>query len=223
MKIKHNGKSYQCPASLGEIPLKQVIDFQLQYGKDLETFLKNSDPNDEIEQLEMRMDLACKSVSFFTGIPLEEIYKTDLIHVFAIFDNVLSPIFQPQEERTLHENYYFKGELWTIASPQMTFENSMTFNELILGKVITNDMKNFAAGKFEALQKLAVVYFRKVNEKLDESWLSDDLGPSERMQMMAELPMDIVLDIAFFLQSSMSAYLASSQYLENQKAEKDQT
>lgn len=221
MKIKHNGKSYQCPASLGEIPLKQVIDFQLQYGKDLETFLKNSDPNDEIEQLEMRMDLACKSVSFFTGIPLEEIYKTDLTHVFAIFDNVLSPIFQPQEERTLHENYYFKGELWTIASPQMTFENSMTFNELILGKVITNDMKNFAAGKFEALQKLAVVYFRKVNEKLDESWLSDDLGPSERMQMMAELPMDIVLDIAFFLQSSMSAYLASSQYLESQKAEKD--
>ena len=221
MKIRNNGKSYNCPASLREIALKQVIDFQLKYGKELDEFLKNADPNNEIDHLEIKMDVACKSVSFFTGIPLEDIYKTDLTHVFTIFDQVLSPIFQPQEERTLYENYHFKDELWTIASPQLTFENSMTFNELILGKVITNDMQNFAAGKFEALQRLATVYFRKVDEKLDESWLSEEFEQSERLQLMAELPMDIVLDVAFFLQSSMSAFLATFQSSENQKAEKD--
>lgn len=221
MKIKNNGKSYNCPASLMEIPLKQVIDFQLKYGQELDTFLKNADPNNEIDHLEIKMDVACKSVSFFTGIPLEDVYKTDLTHIFTIFDQVLSPIFQPQEERTLYENYHFKDELWTIASPQLTFENSMTFNELILGKVITNDMKNFAAGKFEALQRLATVYFRKVDEKLDESWLSEEFEQSERLKLMAELPMDIVLDVAFFLQSSMSAFLATFQSSENQKAEKD--
>lgn len=217
MKINHNGKPYNCPASLSEITLKQVIDFQLQYGKDLETFLSKADPDNELEFFEIKMDMACKSVSFFTGIPLEEIYKTDITHVFSIFDNALAPIFQPQEERPLYENYHFKGELWTIASPQMTFENTMTFNELILGKVITNDMKNFAAGKFEALQRLAVVYFRKVDEKLDESWLSEEFEQSERLKMMADLPMDIVLDIAFFLQSSMSAFLQSSLFSGNQK------
>lgn len=220
MKINHNGKSYECPASLSEITLRQVSAFQLKYGKEIEDFQKNCDPDDELTKLEINMDMACKSVSFFTGIPLDEVYKTNIAQVFTIFDEILSPIFKPQDERELYQSYQFNNAMWTIASPQLTFQNSMTFNELILGKQIVNDMQSFAAGKYDALQRLAVVYFRQIDadgniEQLDENWLSDE--DSERMNLMADLPMDIVLDVAFFLLSSMTTYLISSQYSPDQK------
>lgn len=225
MKINHNGKSYNLPASLEGIPLKQVQGFHLLYGKDIEEYQAKSD--DELDSFEIMMDLACKSVSFFSGIPLEEMYRTDLSQVMGIYQQVLEPLFNPQEERAIQERYFFKDSLWAIASPELTFKNTMTFNELILGKEITKDLKNFAAGKFDALQRLAVIYFRKVDadgnmEPVDESWLNEELEQSERLQLMAELPMDIALDVAFFLQSSMSLFLQSSQFLGNQEPkEKD--
>lgn len=222
MQITHNGKKYNIPASLGEIQLKQVIAFQDKYGKELDEMQKSVDKDDELANFEITMDIACKSVSFFSGIPLEEIYKTNLDQVASIYINVLSPLFAPVSERQLQKEYLFKDEFWTIESPELTFNNSMSFNEMILGKEIANDLQKFAIGKYEAMQKLCSIYFRKVDidekiEKFDESFVAED---SERMRIMEEIPMDIVLDIAFFLQSSMSIWMKHSQSLENQKEEK---
>lgn len=216
IKLNLKGKQYQLPASIGDITLKQVIGFDETYGKDLAKFQENSDLEDELMQMELRMDLACKSVSYFSDIPLEIIYKTDLNQILAIFQEVISPIFEPAKERELQDKYYFKSEIWTIQSPIIDNRNEMTFVELILGKEITRDLKNLANGKFEALQKLSAVYFRKTKreqtEDFQEEWMNED---SERVELMAELPMDIVLDVAFFLQSSMSFFLQTSQFSES--------
>ncbi len=225
MQLTHNGKKYKIPASISEITLKQVIDFQSKYGNELEEFQKNVAQDDELSNFEISMDIACKSVSFFSGIPLEEIYKTDLNQIASIYFNIISPIFQSQEERELREVYYFADDLWTIESPELTFNNSMSFNEMILGKEITNDLQKFAIGRYDALQRLCAIYFRKVDvddkiEKFDETFTQED---GERMLMMLDLSMDIVLDVAFFLQSSMSIWIKHSRSLESQKEEKDQT
>lgn len=224
IKLNLKGKQYQLPASIGDITLKQVIGFDDTYGKDLLKFQENSDLEDELMQMELRMDLACKSVSYFSDIPLEIVYKTDLNQILAIFQEVISPIFEPTPERELQDKYYFKDELWTIQSPIVDNRNEMTFVELILGKEITRDLKNLANGKFEALQKLSAVYFRRSfrekTEEFQEEWMNED---SERIEMMADLPMDIVLDVAFFLQSSMSFFLQTSLFSENQtENQKDQ-
>ena len=224
MQITHNGKKYKIPASISEITLKQVIDFQSKYGNELEEFQKNVDKDDELENFEISMDIACKSVSFFSGIPLDEIYKTDLNQIASIYFNIISPIFQSQEERELRDCYYFKDDLWTISSPELTYNNSMSFNEMILGKEITNDLQKFSIGRYDALHRLCAIYFRKVDvddkiEKFDEAFTQDD---GDRMQMMLDLTMDIVLDVAFFLQSSMSTWIKHFQSSENQEVEKDQ-
>lgn len=224
MQITHNGKKYNIPASISEITLKQVIDFQSKHGNELEEFQKSIDKDDELENFEIAMDIACKSVSFFSGIPLEEIYQTDLNQITSIYFNVISPIFQPQEERELKKEYLFNDGFWTIESPELTFNNSMSFNELIIGKEITKDLQKFAIGKYEALQRLCAIYFRKVDaddkiENFNEEWMQEG---SERIEIMAELTMDIVLDVAFFLQSSMSIWIKHSRSLESQKEEKDQ-
>lgn len=218
MRFQHDGKTYQLPASLSEIKLEQVILFQQKYGNETETFFQNADKEDELEMLGIMTDLACKSVSFFSGIPLEKIYQSDLAEIVVLYQSTLAPLFE-QGERELQPQYYFADEVWEISSPQLTFDNSMTFNELILGKEITRQMKNFAGGRFEALKHLSVIYFRKKNEKFCEGWMSEY---SERMQLLNDLPVDIALDVAFFLQSSMSMFLES--FLSSEKAEvADQT
>lgn len=216
IKLNLKGKQYQSPSSLADITLREVIGFDEMYGKDLLKFQENSDQEDELDRMELRMDLACKSVSYFAEIPLDIVQKTDLNQILALFQEVISPILEPNTERELQDKYYFKNELWTIASPIVDNKNEMTFIELILGKEITRDLKNLANGKFEALQKLSAVYFRKSRhgktEEFQEEWMNED---SERVELMAELPMDIVLDVAFFLQSSMSFFLQTSQFLES--------
>ena len=225
MKIKHNGKTYNIPASLAEITLKQVIDFQAVYGNEIDEFYKSIDKEDELSDFEIKVDMACKSVSHFSGIPLEEIYKTNLDNVLSIYINVLSPLFEPQEKREFQDVYYFKDDLWDIMNPELSFNNSMSFNELILGKEITNDMQKFSIGRYDALLRLCVIYFRKKDaddnlEKFDESWLQED---SDRMQLMNNLPMDIALDVAFFLLRSMHFYMRHSQCLEKARSQaKDQ-
>ncbi|MDV2459880.1 hypothetical protein CMU99_16300 [Elizabethkingia anophelis] len=225
MKIKHNGKTYNIPASLAEITLKQVIDFQAVYGNEIEEFYKSQDKEDELADFELKIDMACKSVSFFSGIPLEEIYKTNLDNVLSIYMNVLSPLFEPQEKRDFQDTYYFEDALWDIINPELSFNNSMSFNELILGKEITNDLQKFSIGRYDALLRLCVIYFRKKDaydnlEKFDESWLQED---SDRMQLMNNLPMDIALDVAFFLLRSMHFYMRHSQCLEKARSQaKDQ-
>lgn len=221
MQITINNKKYPGPSSLGEITLQMVLDFHNQYGKDIETFQINSDLDDELMQMEIRMDLACKSVAFFFNIPLDIVYKTDLNQIISIFQNVISPIFEQKQERTLQDQYYFKDFLWTIQSPKMDNQNQMSFIELILGKEITRDLKNFANGKLDVLQRLSAIYLRKTfrgkTEEFQEDWINED---SERLQMMAELPMDIVLDVAFFLQSSMSSFLSTSLFSQNPEVSK---
>lgn len=224
IKINLKGKQYQSPASLGDITLKQVIGFDDKYGKNLLKFQENANPDDELDQMEIRMDLACKSVSYFADIPLDIVQKTDLTQILSLYQEVISPIFEPNTDRELQDKYYFKDELWTIQSPIIDNRNEMTFIELILGKEITRDLKNLANGKFEALRKLAAVYFRKSKrdktEEFQEEWMNED---SERVEMMADLPMDIVLDVAFFLQSSMSSFLQTSLFSESQtESKKDQ-
>ena len=103
----------------------------------------------------------------------------------------------------------------------MDNQNQMSFIELILGKEITRDLKNFANGNLDVLQRLSAIYFRKTfrgkTEEFQEDWINED---SERLQMMAELPMDIVLDVAFFLQSSMSSFLSTSLFSPNPEVSK---
>jgi hypothetical protein len=77
-------------------------------------------------------------------------------------------------------------------------------------------LNELGKGIWESMPTLAAIFLQKEGETFSEELIS---GDSERIKLMYELPMDIALSVAFFLQSSMSLYtnnLASS-ILEEQK------
>lgn len=225
MKFIYKESEYDVPTSLSQIKLRQKIEFDNLYSEKIEA-LKNEvfgDENKEVSDLDsmlLTFSVAAMNFSFFSGIPLEEVEQNIAVDdVLNIYYSCFYQLFQQEEELELQPEYLWNDEFWKLESPELTFESKITFNEFITSKQIVKQMSELASGHWESLPYLACVYLKREDESFEEKWLAPG---SERMEMMLDLPMDIAVAVAFFLQSSMSMYLktlASSQEEEVEKAQ----
>ena len=225
MKFMYKDSEYDVPTSLSQIKLRQKIEFDNLYGERIEA-LKNEvfgDENKEVSDLDsmlLTFSVAAMNFSFFTGISLEEVEQNIAVDdVLNIYYSCFYQLFQQEEELELQPEYLWKDEFWKLESPELTFESKITFNEFITSKQIVKEMSELASGHWESLPYLACVYLKREDESFEEKWLAPG---SERMEMMLDLPMDIAVAVAFFLQSSMSMYLKTLAYSQEEEAEKDQ-
>ena len=226
MKFIYKESEYEVPTSLSQIKLRQKIEFDNLYGEKIEA-LKNEvfgDENKEVSDLDsmlLTFSVAAMNFSFFSGIPLEEVEQNIAVDdVLNIYYSCFYQLFQQEEELELQPEYLWNDEFWKLESPELTFESKITFNEFITSKQIVKQMSELASGHWESLPYLACVYLKREDESFEEKWLAPG---SERMEMMLDLPMDIAVAVAFFLQSSMSMYLKTLASSQEEEAEKDLT
>ena len=226
MKFIYKESEYDVPTSLSQIKLRQKIEFDNLYSEKIEA-LKNEvfgDENKEVSDLDsmlLTFSVAAMNFSFFTGIPLDEVEQNIAVDdVLNIYYSCFYQLFQQEEELELQPEYLWNDEFWKLESPELTFESKITFNEFITSKQIVKQMSELASGHWESLPYLACVYLKREDESFEEKWLAPG---SERMEMMLDLPMDIAVAVAFFLQSSMSMYLKTLASSQEEEAEKDLT
>ena len=226
MKFIYKESEYDVPSSLSQIKLRQKIEFDNLYSEKIEA-LKNEvfgDENKEVSDLDsmlLTFSVAAMNFSFFSGIPLEEVEQNIAVDdVLNIYYSCFYQLFQQEEELELQPEYLWNDEFWKLESPELTFESKITFNEFITSKQIVKQMSELASGHWESLPYLACVYLKREDESFEEKWLAPG---SERMEMMLDLPMDIAVAVAFFLQSSMSMYLKTLASSQEEEAEKDLT
>ena len=226
MKFIYKESEYDVPTSLSQIKLRQKIEFDNLYSEKIEA-LKNEvfgDENKEVSDLDsmlLTFSVAAMNFSFFSGIPLEEVEQNIAVDdVLNIYYSCFYQLFQQEEELELQPEYLWNDEFWKLESPELTFESKITFNEFITSKQIVKQMSELASGHWESLPYLACVYLKREDESFEEKWLAPG---SERMEMMLDLPMDIGIAVAFFLQSSMSMYLKTLASSQEEEAEKDLT
>lgn len=220
--FQFEGKTYGYPDSLSEITLGQKILLYNEVGKEIEERAKEiAEMQEGFEQEMAASDLmvfiATQSFSFFTGIPIKDCQRIDLNHILnvtASCQQVLS-----EQEASLPEGpFAFKGEMWTIAPPELDSESKMTFNEFLVSKEVVRQLQSLGEGTWPSLIYLSCVYLRKEGETFTDILAKED---GERYKMMQELPLDIALAVAFFLSSSIHSFkktLASSSP-ESQKAQ----
>ena len=230
MKFSYREKEYVLPVSLDQIKLKQRIEFDQLYKKEIQELQEqtfkfdengNELPVDEVELAIFNGFVASKNFSFYTGIPLDEVERNISVEdVMVIYFSCFHQIYLQQEAVELKDSYVWNDEVWKLEAPNLTFQSKLTFNEFITSKQIIKQMHELGAGNWDVLPYLAAIYLRKDGEQFQENWLSEN---SERLQMMNELPMDIAVAVAFFLQNSMSLYLKTFQYSEATEPEKDPT
>jgi hypothetical protein len=217
MKVKINGENYELPASLAAVTLQQRIDFDTKYGKALrKELIRISEIKDKLMQdtefTIYNCRLACESLAFFAGIPLDVVNNTAIEDVLPLYHTVMKGYAEDynwqEKEFDLKNEFAWKDEMWVVAPPELTHESKMTFGELITAKQTVQNMVELGDEKWEALLPLCCVYFRKKGEAFSEEFLKEN---GERYQLLKSLPLEYALHVAFFLKGSQLTWLNTFQ------------
>lgn len=243
MKFLFQNKTYNFPTSLSQITLKQKIDYENTYGKELdekykkivgediinqavkngvtvEQLLKEENkltPLMELDLTEHVIETACKNFSFFSEISLDEVKNINIDQMLNVYYSCFHQLYN--EDRKLENRYLWKGEYWYIEKPELSHTSNTTFNEFITAKQIVKNSYELGEGKWESLPFLCAIFLRKEGESFNENMIIEG---SERLKLMYELPLDIALGVAFFLSNSMSIYTKGLQFSPKTQAEKVQ-
>lgn len=202
MNFKYNGTDYTYPASLAEITLKQRIEFDLIYGNSLQESiveLQKMEDDDlyKLAETKLTLQTACQALSFFTGIPLQEVLnKISVDTVTSIFDESLSYLlFYAEKDYKENREIEFNKDIWYLPDAILLPSSKITFNEFLTSKEIVRQIEQSKQSKYISLLYLCCVFLRRKDEKFDESFIEDD---SERMQLMRSLPIHYALSVGHF-------------------------
>lgn len=216
MKVTINDKEVNFPSSLAEITLGQRIEFQHQYGDDLDKMIDSilkmpDDAEREIEMMQFHFEKMFRTFAFFAGTTVDAVKESQFINeVAGIYNTCLSILFQEQKNMELQREFIIWGEKWVLAAPELKHGDKMKFGEVIASKQIVKDMADLGRGRWDAFIPLCAIYLRPEGEDYDESFMYEN---SERQKLMETLPLDVALQVGFFLSDSMNFYIAHSMSL----------
>lgn len=204
MIITINGTDYQMPVSLMDVTLNDRVEYDNLYGKDLrEKFIKLIENKDEEGIEYYYTEVACKSLSFFGKIPLEDVENTDINDVFVLYDITKQFSDEINFEQEPIREIFWNNEMWYIAEPELNNNSEMKFGEFLDSKQSVQDLED---QKWAALIPLCSIYLRKKDEKYSEKLLT------EREKLMKSLPLGYALQVGFFLKSLTSSSPSTSRY-----------
>lgn len=207
MRVVINDKEVVIPSSLSEITLGQRIDFHNQYGKDLDEMLSSimemeDGPEKELEVTQFHFERMFMTFGFFAGVEPEVLKDSRFVEDIAnIYYSSLYVLFEDEDNIEPQRLFTWKNEVWEIAPPSLSQSTKMKFGEVIDSKQIIQDMVDLGAGKWEMMLKLSAIFLRKQGEAYRKEFVYED---SERMRLMRELPMDIAMQVGFFLSGSIN-------------------
>jgi hypothetical protein len=213
--IEFKDKLYTYPTSYSEVTIKQRIDFHNIYGKEIEDKAKEIslvEDEDVVSILEVQLSLltACKALSFFANIPFNEVLNNIPVEtVMGVYDDYLYTLLFARPEIELRSSYEFAGEQWCIPNPILQPSSKLTLNEFITPKELVRQMEGMGNGTWQALLYLCCIYLRKKDEPFAEELLDDG---GERKKLFEKLPLEIAMQVGFFLRRSMTIYLKDFPY-----------
>lgn len=229
MTFTYNDVTYNLPNSLTDITLETHMKWSSTYGVMLaaQRLQALAEENETIRELNLHMlfiDEATYAISFYSGIPLEDVQNNMLIsQVCNLY--IASQIVIAVQERELvatQTTYDFLGDVWEIKSPSDGFGPELTGEQFKLIKQLAEWISLLSQGDWSKMSLLCAAYFRKTSEPiLDISMVAPD---SVREAQMRALPMDIALTIAIYLQSTLDIYLSmTTSFLYQQLPDQIQT
>jgi hypothetical protein len=210
VRILINDKEVLFPSSLSEITLGQRIAFQEEHGNLLDQMLESILAMDdellkELEMIEFRMEKMFRTFAFFAGCTVEAVKEYKSVNdVVNIYYSCLAVLFEDEEKQELQRAFIWKEEEWEMADPELKHGDQGKFGEFIDAKQTVKDLIDLGRGRWTAMLRLSAIYLRKKGEPYKEEFLYDG---SDRLELMKSLPMDIALQVGFFLSGTMNFYL----------------
>lgn len=207
MKILLNDNEVIFPTSLSQITLGQRIAFQNQHGNELDAMLDSilKMPEGFLKKLEEEQfiyEKMCRTFAFFAGTTVEAVKESEFLEtIMEVYYSCLAVLFEDEANQELQKEFSFNGEIWEIPTVELEPNGKMKFGEFIDAKQMLKDQHDLATGKWDAMLRLCAVYLRRKGEAYKEEFLWEG---SDRMELMKQLPMDIAMQVGFFLTSTMN-------------------
>lgn len=220
MRVTINSKEIIIPSSLSEFTLGQRIEFHNQHGRLLDEMLDSilqmeDEYFRELELVQWRSEKMYRTFAFFANTTVEALKESAFVdEVARIYYASLAVLLEEEENLELQLEFNWKGEDWELAPPEFTRNTKIKFGELIDAKQIIKDMIEMGRGKWEYMVKLCAIFFRKKGEPYDESFVEED---SDRLKLMHELPMNIALQVGFFLSGLINISMTHLTFSANQE------
>lgn len=211
MRLLLNDNWVTIPSDLSEITLGQRIDFQLEHGNLLHEMYKSIiEMEDELEkELELgqwHFEKIYRTMAFFLNATLEAVKESEHIEkIFGLYTTSMDLVFQQEQEEYDYPQLEFiwNDEEWVIEAPELKNGHKMMFGEFIDAKQIVQDMVGLSKSKWECMLPLCAIFLRRRGEAYQESFVHEG---SERLALMRELPLNIALQVGFFLSCSLDIY-----------------
>lgn len=222
MRIVINDKEVVIPSSLSEITLGQRIAFHNEHGRELDQMLdsiqkmKEDDPMRDLELMEFSFEKMFRTFAFFAGTTVEAVKEEKFINdVASIYHACLEQLFNDEQEIELQESFFWNDEEWILHTPELKNGSKMKFGEFIDAKQLIKDMVDLGAGKWESMLPICAIYLRRRDEEYKEEFLYEG---SERLKLMESLPMNIAVQVGFFLTSTMNFLINTSTSFDNRES-----
>jgi hypothetical protein len=215
MRIKINSTEFDFPTSLSAMTLGQRIDFQNEHGNTLDAMLASilempDDPIRDLELAQYQFEKMFSTFAFFSGATVEALKASEFINeISAIYFASMATIMEDEQALSIRGKYEWKGETWELAAPELRQGSNMTFGEFIDSKQIIKNMIDLGQGKWEQMAALCAIYLRRAGEAYQPEFMYDG---SERRELMRSLPLDIALEVGFFLTGSLNSFLNISPF-----------
>lgn len=215
MRVIVNDKEIIFPSSLSEFTLGQRIAFHKEHGHLLDKMLDSilAMPDDMYKELEIEnyhFEKMYRTFAFFSGLHPDVIKESEFIdHVANIYYSCLAVLIEDEKNLELKREFIWKGKVWVLDPPELKHGDKMTFGEMIDSKQRVKDNADIGNSKWEGLLAICAVFLRMEGEEYKEEFLYEG---SERIKLMQELPMDIALQVGFFLSATVNIYINTSIY-----------
>jgi hypothetical protein len=218
MEVTVNDISYEVPFDLALIKLGEFITYQEEYGADIDRKWialiekKYTGDTEEIElqkllDFEELMDTeALAWFSFWTKSDLFEVKKQPFIipvlEKYRLFRFLLKEALE-KESAVFPMEFEWNDETWRIADFKINPASEMSFNEIITSKETMRQLVSIGNGRWHSLLYLCAIFLRKKEEAFEDEMIYED---GERITLLKELPLNIAINVAFFLSNCVSIW-----------------
>lgn len=160
------------------------------------------------------MERAVNAYSYFGNIP-KEIVENELPHreVYGYYCDVLQCLITDDIRLETVNEFEWRGEKWVIPDATLINGDCKTMREVAsafeLLRLTDLALKDYAVGKVSILLPLCCIWLKREGEKFDVNMMSED---GERSKLFKELPLEIALQVGFFLRFLWSTFMPTLIY-----------
>ena len=212
MTVQLNGEQREFPSTLADITIGQRIAFHEQHGqaleKELQEIIASPDSWNKTLAFALYQDsMAAAFVGFFLGV--DDVRALPADAVLSIYSVVYSALQEQEESLKPETSFVWNDQQWVLGAPVLSAGSSMQFGELIDAKQIIKDLAEDNGTRWHLLHRVACIFLRRPNEQYEQNFSEPG---SDRFELMKGLPLDIALQVGFFLTNWISSFRTTSQY-----------